>query len=313
MQRHTETTHPISPVLRFYRGRLLARLAIGMALLACMAYAPLALAVPPAFTIIGPKEWDLPIAKPNHGISAFFQTAVYTFDTRNFDMQGNNVQATNKGRSFLGLTRFAHVFSFKSLPGVGFFWEYLQPEVRVTKNNGTGTVSGLGDPLIDGAVYTRPVKNLMVGVQNIVSVPVGNNDLTKNYWEDDPSIMTDYQMGRVGFDNTVGVGIKSTYHAKGVTANEGDDFYEDARLRYTLNHYLTPFISYDYARTYGGHYLKGKSGNIPSSYQDIAGAGTLIYLKSNHKEWLDLWYDVGFAGRNATRVNGIFSRFVYLF
>jgi hypothetical protein len=209
------------------------------------------------------------------------------------------------------------------LPGVGFFWEYLQPEVY-TENSTGHSLSGLGDPLVDGTIYFRPVKNLMIGLQNIVSVPVGQNNLSHHFWGYEPNIITDYQLGHFGIDNTVGVGIKSDRHNGGTTASVGSDIYEDLRLRYQVTHYFTPFVSYDYAKTNPGHYTQvdhsaGANSNvnvgdrINGSYQDISGAGGLIYLKNDQSSWLDIWYNVGFAGKNTTRVNGIFSRFVYLF
>lgn len=316
MEKYSDGKRSGTLLSRLQRFRSALAMVVSAVALAALGYVPPALAAgspPPAFTIVGPQEWDLPIVKPGHGVTAIIQTGIYSSGNQTFNANGNLKAANPKGHIFLGLTRVAHLFSFASMPNVGFFWEYLQPEVRVANNDGT-SASGLGDPLIDGTVYFRPMKNLMVGFQNIVSIPVGNNNLTNNFWEYDPDFIADYTWGRFGVDNTVGVGLKSTYVNGGQKADEGDDFYEDLRLRYRLNHYLKPFVSFDYARTYGGHYTYGPNAgtNIPSSYQDIGGAGTLIYLRQNQTAWLDVWYNAGFAGRNATRVNGVFTRLVFL-
>jgi hypothetical protein len=252
MQRHSNAAQAAAfkGCLQRYKSAFL--LASALALVGLIGYAPAASAqVPPTFTIIGPNEWKLPIPKPGHGVTGFFQTSIYTVGNKHFDLDGDLHHANPTDHVFLGISRLAHIFSFKALPNVGFFWEYLQPEVYLEQGN--DTTSGLGDPKVLLAAFVKPVKNMTVGLENLVSIPVGENELSNHYWEDRPYIMFDYQIGHVGIDNTVGFGVKTDKHHNGKKSEQGMDFFESLRLSLRgTNPYVEPFFAYDYARTRSG-------------------------------------------------------------
>jgi hypothetical protein len=80
----------------------------------------------------------------------------------------------------VGLTKYVHFWTFDKLPGVGFAYEYIQPEVRLT---GPGLkASGFGDPLTGFAVWMKPSRNSTLGVQSFVSVPIGAHEVTNDFW-----------------------------------------------------------------------------------------------------------------------------------
>lgn len=127
---------------------------------ALTANSTVAFAANPTFGIIGPVEWDLPIVP---SANVFLQTGVIQSNNRVYTANGSTAKIP-QSHLYEGISRFAHLFSFNSLPNVGFVWEVLVPEVRV-EGSGTG-VSGIGDPLFDVAAYVRPFPNWLVGCES---------------------------------------------------------------------------------------------------------------------------------------------------
>lgn len=267
----------------------------------------MALAANPTFAIVGPAEWNLPIVP---SANVFIQTAVAPqINNRAYGANGDTKHIP-VSHTFIGITRFAHLFSFKATPHVGYFWEVLLPEVRV---QGTGTgVSGMGDPLLDLAVYTRPTKSFLVGFQNILSIPIGNSNLTNNYWEEYPTFITDKTFGKFGLDATLGAGIPSTRHANGEPdQNVGNMYFAEMSARYQVRPWLAPFVTFNYQINEPGRIHDINNTYVPGSHEDVAGAGVKINLFSQN-DWLDIWYNRGFSGRNTVQTNAIYMRWVFI-
>lgn len=263
-------------------------------------------APPPTYSVISPSEFNLPVAKPGKGINFFFQNAVYTNDNKSYNNNGDKVNNPTGNDTELGVTRFGRLFSFKSTPDIGYYWEVLLPEVHINAAGKGGSVSGLADPLGILAIYTRPTKNFLIGMENGFTAPIGNNDLTYNYYTYQPNIIFDYHSSTgFGVDGLVGFAFKT--HNDNTDTNPGTDFYADLRLRYKLNHWISPALSYDYQQTHG------VSGAHNAAYQDIVGGGAKLFFNKSHTLSGSIAYRVGVAGKNTVRVNGPYARFVALF
>lgn len=291
---------------RVAAGALPAVLVIGLLL---TSVGP-ALAANPTFAIVGPAEWDLPITP---SANVFMQTGVYQSNTRKCEADGTIKDITGT-HTFIGITRFAHLFSFKSMPKVGFFWEALLPEIRI---EGTGkAASGIGDPLFDFGVYYRPFRNspvhTLVGFQNILSIPVGASQVTNNYWVEYPTFITDASYGKLGFDATLGAGFPTEFHKSGEADRTiGKTYFAEAALRYQVLPWLTPFVQYNYQKNESGHIHDPNNTPLPSCREDLVGGG--LKINFTHNRWLSLWYNRGISGANTVQTDAVYLRFVNIF
>ncbi len=272
-----------------------------------------AVAANPTFSIVAPSEWDLPIVP---SANVFMQTGIYQQNGKAYDQSGNRVD--NPGtHTIAGITRFAHLFSFDSMPNVGFFWEVLVPALNVSGHG--NSVSGLGDPLFDFSFYTKPAKGLTIGMQNVVSIPVGNNDLSNHYWEYMPSFIIDYNLDKWEADGTFGAGFASNQNTGGMTTSIGNTYYAEAALSYHINDHVQPFVNYNYQVNRGSHNQTTNElapGSAPvfgcidpgGCHETDLGAGVKVNFTSNM--WLSTWYSAGVSGANTVRTNALYLRFV---
>src|SRR5882757_5495666 len=83
-------------------------------------------AASPLVGIIEGENWDLPILP---SANVFIQSGMAQRNVKAYDTSGNTTASATGGTTVEGMTRFAHVFSFQSVPDVGFLIEVFQPEV----------------------------------------------------------------------------------------------------------------------------------------------------------------------------------------
>ena len=264
-------------------------------------------AASPLVGIIEGENWDLPILP---SANVFIQSGMAQRNVKDYDTSGNATSSATGGTTVEGMTRFAHVFSFQSIPDIGFLIEVFQPEV--SKPSGSGnTVTGLGDPFVHTVVYKRFLdKNLLLGVGNILSFPVGSNEISSHAWIDAPNIIADYKIGRFGFDGTLVTALFSKV-GNGCTpqtgcAQPGDLYSAEAAVRYTVTPWFVPFVSYTVQTEDHGH-LTGAPIDFPGSRENDIGAGARFNL--GHLRWFSIWYYNGINGANTTRTNGLYVKF----
>lgn len=296
------------------------RLIAGIAgVMGILAFGQTAMATPPTFSIIGPQEFALPIPEAGNGIDFFFQNTVFDSDDEAFDANGDDVD-TGLDDSILSITRFGRVFSIEALPNVGWYWEYLQPAVNVTTEDNFST-TGLGDPMVALAAFIKPIENSTLGFELFMSLPIGDNDLSSDSYGFFPGIFFDYIWGDFGVDGTIGGGFFTDAKTAGNRIDQGDQFYADLRLRYSVGDWLKPFIGYDYDST-GTSSISGSAdpennpiGTVVADSGDvhIAQIGTLIYLNKNQLSWVNVHYGYGFAGENRNKTNALYTKLVFLF
>lgn len=289
-------------------------LSAGLAIagLAIATFSSSAVASLPPFAIVGPAEWDLPIVP---SANVFIQTGIYQTNGSAYDSSGNGIKGPG-GHDIHGISRFAHLFSFKALPKVGFFWEYLQPEINNQLPNGTST-TGLGDPLLDGTVYFKPTKNSTLGFQNLLSVPIGSNATSNHAWIEIPTIIADYKIGKLGFDGTLAAGIFSAARqanpvcgASKCSLSLGNFYSIQTSMRYQVLPWLAPFITNIYQIQEPGS-VDATDAYIAGSHEDNFGGGVKINFTPGR--WLDVWYYKALDGQNTTKENAIYFRFVNIF
>lgn len=297
------------------QGRtLLASLAV--AGLALAGFSASAIASNPTYAIVGPSEWDLPIVP---SANVFIQTGIGQISGKAWDTSGNDVKIPTT-HLVAGITRFAHLFSLKAIPNTGFFWEVLVPTVSVYgKGN---SVSGIGDPLLDFTAYWKPTPQSTVGFQNILSVPVGNNELSNHYWEYMPSFIGDVNIQNWELDGTLGMGVASKQNFNDTQTDIGNMYFGEFAVLFHATPSIAPFVIFNYQKNDSSTDVATglpAPGSAPvfacaapgGCHETVAGGG----LKFNWgaSRWLSVWYNAGVSGSNTVRTNALYLRFVNIF
>jgi hypothetical protein len=260
----------------------------------------------PVAEIIDGASWDLPIGE---NVNIFLQRGWYQSSGTRYNANGSAVSGPST-TEYIALPSFAHFFFYDALPKVEFYWEVFQPAVNVEPPDHAQSVSGLGDPLINLSAYVRPMPNLLLGLENLTSIPVGNSNLTSHRFEIYPHIIADYKLGKLGFDGTFGAGIFTTQHNGIESVKSGNLYFAETAVRYRLNPTFEPFITNTYQTQNSGTALLNNA-YIPRNHQDDFGGGTKINF--SHKRWISFWYYSTIDGKNVGKTNAVYFRFVNIF
>ncbi len=292
---------------------LLSSVAVGVAVSMVSAGA---LAANPTYAIVGPSEWDLPIVP---SANVFIQTGIGQVSGKQYDSHGNSVSIPST-HLIAGITRFAHLFSFKSMPNTGFFWEVLVPTISVYGHG--NSVSGLGDPLLDFTAYWKPTPHSTVGFQNIVSTTFGSNDLSSHFWEYMPSFIGDVNIDKWELDGTLGAGFASNRHVGGTVTEIGNTYFGQFSVLYHATDAIAPFVNFNYQKNESST-DKATGATMPGAapvftcaapggcHESDVGGGLKFNWGSSR--WLSVWYMAGVSGQNTVRTNALYLRFVNIF
>jgi len=278
------------------------------ALLAALALATTVAASGIPLNVIGPHEYALPV-----NYEPFNAVAQYSYvqtDNKAFDSAGTKVSGPDTFTA-VGFTKYVRFFTFKSLPDVGFAWEFLLPEISVQK---TGlSVTGLGDPLTGFAVWMKPGKNSTVGVQSFLSIPVGAEAVSDKTWGSLTTLVGDLQLGDLNVDGQTGYIFKSLRHQTGADdVDPGSTFHANLRLGYRANQYLEPFLAADYQTT-GSSTNETTGTAIPNSASNELSAGGGFVVHFTNPMSLTVRYDYGIDGKNTPVTNAFHFKLAYIF
>lgn len=293
--------------VRDYRKQI-ARYALGGLIALC------AVSVRPApayasditFAVIGPHEYALPVNfKP---FNVFVQYGEFNSDGSMYDNSGNEVKGPGT-HTWIGLSKYVHFWTFQSLPNVGFAYEVIEPEVRI-EGNGI-SVSGLADPLTGPAVWIKPSPNSTLGFQSFLQIPVGNSEVTNDYWANYSSVFWDWQLGKFNFDGDLGGVFRSNQRKTGLPDRSmGTTVHMNARFAYQLTPLLEPFAALDWMDK-GADQIGGI--DVPGSDVQETALGGGIMFHFAPKISLTLRYSHGVEGKNTNVTDAGYLKFVYLF
>lgn len=285
-----------------------------LALIAC-AHAPPASAATPLISLVGPDEWDLPIVK---SANLFLQSAFAQDSSEFYDPNRNSHRLSALGvpgfHVYGGVTRFAHLFSFDSLPQVGFGIEYLQPWLDV-QTPGQST-TGLGDPLFELGAYFKPLPNLTLGYLNLPTIPAGSDELSSHFWSDTSAFIWNYHIAHFGFNGTLAYSKASIQHEGGKDTRIGDSYGAEVTALYQLNRWVAPLVGFVANHTGGAHdAASGASepGLGPLLYgcvlpggctEKLVGGGVDFRIPSKH-HW-SIWYYSAIDGSNVIKTNALY-------
>ncbi len=258
-------------------------------------------------SVIGPHEYALPV-----NYESFNAVAQYSFvQTDNMAFDGSGKRVTGPGTfTAVGFTKYVRFFTFKSLPDVGFAWEFLEPEISV---QGPGlSTTGLGDPLTGLAVWMKPSKNSTLGLQSFLSIPVGAEAVSDKTWGSLTTIVGDVQLGDLNIDGQTGFIFKSARHITGADdVNPGSTFHANLRAGYRAHEYLEPFIAADYQTTgSSNNEVTGK--DIPGSASNELTVGGGLMIHFTNPMSLTMRYDYGVDGKNTPVTNAFYFKIAYI-
>ncbi len=257
--------------------------------------------------VIGPHEYALPVNyEPFNAVAqyAFVQT-----DNMAFDSTGKRVAGPGTFTA-VGFTKYVRFFTFKSLPDVGFAWEFLEPEISIQGPHVSAT--GLGDPLTGLAVWMKPSKNSTLGVQSFLSIPVGNDAVSDKTWGSLTTIVGDVQLGDLDIDGQVGAIFKSTRHQSGTNdVNPGSTFHANLRAGYRVHEYLEPFLAVDYQTTGTSTDDVTRMDIANSASSELTAGGGLMIHFTNPMS-LTMRYDYGIEGKNTPVTNAFYFKIAYV-
>jgi hypothetical protein len=297
-----QRTSPISTI----GTRMLRNVATAMALVGLLCGSHHRASANPVFELADGGNWDLPIVS---SMNAIVQRGIYQSSGTSYNAEGKEVSGPSVTQ-YIGITSFIHLFSFDALPKVGFFWEVFLPVADIQLQGSIPSLSGLGDPLVALTAYMRPIPNLLLGLQNFTSIPVGSNELTSHRFENYPNIIFDYEIGRLGFDGTYGMGVFAAQHAGIDSVRSGNQLIAETAMRYQLTNMFAPFIVNTYQSQDSGTTVYSNA-HIPGNHQDDLGGG--VKISFSHKRWFSIYYYSSISGENTRKTNALYLKFANIF
>ncbi len=257
---------------------------------------------PPLFIVV-PLEWTLPIVP---SVNVYIQNALY-----NSNDSAYNGKAPG-GQSFIGLSRFAHVFSYGDHPTVGYFWEVLQPYANV---QGPGfQVSGMGDPLLDLG-WIQKWGGFQIEPQMLINVPIGGSQLTNHFWSFTPIFPFNWMLdnGKFALTGTFAYTWNTVRHETGAPdLKVGPAYFGSMIFTWMATPHVQPNIRYDYNHQ-SSTTIEQTGMDVPFSdnYEGAAGIG----LRFTFPKFpiVNVWYEHGVSGKNTTKTKAVYLMLAYAF
>lgn len=260
------------------------------------------------FSAIGPHEYTLPLNFRPY--LEFVQSVETNNDQTSFDSGGNTRDKTS-GHTLTTSTKLAYLFQIQGLRKVGFEAEAILPASRVT--DGPDATTGIGDPITGLAVWTKPTKNSVIGLQDYFVLPLGDRAFSSAHTSNIISLLGDYVAGRWDFDGDLGVIAPLSYTARSdqPAQRAGNVYFANLRISYRLSRPFEPFTGLDWKNT-AGAWLVNNGRAVPASngHELAALAGLMWHLPSGS---LSASWHYGVSGRNVIRTDGLLLRWIYAF
>jgi hypothetical protein len=257
------------------------------------------------YSVIAPHEFALPV-NFDEGINIFAQYFWLNNDRDAWDIADSNSD------TLTSVSKYVRFFNFEALPDVAFLWEAAIPAVGVT--NDEDGITGFGDPQfgILGYVYPLPkdgsMGTLCIGGEWWFHIPFGDDELSNHAYDNDLTLVWDYQLGKFNFDGSAGILFKGDRRKSGQNWDRGEGLHANLRFSYAFRKNIEPFFALDWA-TDSGIEDKDTGLDIAASSDEIAVGGGLHFVFTPNFIG-DVWYMKGVDGRNAIKTDAIYLKFV---
>jgi len=257
------------------------------------------------YSVIGPHEYQLPVGKeiPEDGINLLLSYNTWRDESAAYDGESGTRSL------FANVNKFVHIFNIDGLDNAGFLWEgVLGFGSLKTKDNQSFT--GMIDGQTGLVAWHKPTKNWVNVVEYWLYLPIGDNELSGHSWNHSIAYMTNYTLGGFTFDGDFGYKLMGDYKNNGVEAEQGNVFFANAVFAYKFMKQLEPFFKLDFQST--------ESGKNKLTGQKISGQHELAWGLGNQFTITDrlnvaVWYEGPLDGRNTTKTNAGYARFIWTF
>jgi Putative MetA-pathway of phenol degradation len=257
------------------------------------------------YSVIGPHEYQLPVGKeiPKDGLNLLLSYNTYRDEGRAWDGD------SNVRNLFLNINKFVHIFNIEGLDNCGFLWEgVLGFGSLQMKTNSSET--GMIDGQTGLVAWWKPTKNWTNVLEYWLYLPIGSDNLSGHSWNNSLAYMTNYVYGNFTFDGDFGYKFMGDYKDGGVEIEQGNVFFANTVFAYKVMNQIEPFFKVDYQSTESGNYqTTGLS--VPGQSELALGIGN--QFKISDRANLAVWYEAGVTGRNTTKTNAGYCRFIWTF
>jgi hypothetical protein len=257
------------------------------------------------YSVIGPHEYQLPVGKeiPEDGLNLLLSYNTWRDESDAYDGESGTRSL------FANVNKFVHIFNIDGLDNAGFLWEGVLGFGNVqTKDNQNFT--GMIDGQTGLVAWHKPTKNWVNVLEYWLYVPIGDNELSGHSWNHSIAYMTNYTLGGFTFDGDFGYKLMGDFKNNGVEAEQGNVFFANAVFAYKFMKQLEPFFKLDFQST--------ESGKNKLTGQKISGQHELAWGLGNQFTITDrlnvaVWYEGPLDGRNTTKTNAGYARFIWTF
>lgn len=257
------------------------------------------------YSVIAPHEYQLPVgdAIPKDGINLLL-----SYNT--FRDEGKAWDGESGARSlFANVNKFAHIFKVDGLDKCGFLWEGVLGFGSLQLKNNTSETG-----MIDGQTglvgWYNPIPNMSLVLEYWLYLPIGSDNLSGHSWDHSVAFMFNYHVGGFTTDFDFGYKLKGDYRDGGVHQEQGNVLFANLVVAYKLMNQVEPFFKADYQTTESG---KDKATGAGTSGQSELALGFGNQFKISDRLNLALWYELGVTGRNTTKTNAGYARFIWSF
>jgi len=257
------------------------------------------------YSIIAPHQYQLPVGDeiPKDGINLLLSYNTWRDEGKAWDGESG-------ARSlFANFNKFVHIFKIDGLDKCGFLWEGVLGFGHLQMKNNTSE-TGMIDGQTGLAAWHKPTKNWTNVLEYWLYLPIGSDNLSGHSWNHSIAYMTNYHIGNFTFDGDVGYKFMGDYKNYGVEAEQGNVFFANAVFAYKVMSQLEPFFKVDYQTTESG---RDKTTGVKTSGQSELALGLGNQFKISDRLNLALWYEKGITGRNTTKTNAGYARFIWAF
>jgi len=257
------------------------------------------------YSVIGPHEYQLPVGKeiPEDGIDLLL-----SYNT--FRDEGKAWDGESGARSlFANVNKFVHIFNIEGLDNCGFLWEGVLGFGNLQLKNNTNE-TGMIDGQTGLVAWHKPTKNWVNVIEYWLYLPIGSDNLSGHSWNHSIAYMTNYTLGNFTFDGDFGYKLMGDFKDGGIEAEQGNVFFANTVFAYKVMNQVEPFFKLDYQTTESG---RDKTAGVETPGQSELAWGVGNQFKISDRLNLALWYEKGITGRNTTKTNAGYARFIWSF
>ena len=266
------------------------------------------------YSVIGPHEYQLPVGKeiPKDGINLLL-----SYNTFRDESDAYNGESGSR-HMFANINKFVHIFNIDGLDNAGFLWEGVLGFANAELKDGR-SFTGMIDGQTGLVAWHKPTKNWVNVVEYWLYLPIGDNELSSHSWNHSIAYMTNYTLGGFTFDGDIGYKLvgdadNASYDTNGLyqfgKTEQGNVFFANLVFAYKFMNQVEPFVKLDFQSTESGE-DKVTGAKLPGQHELAWGIGN--QFKISDRLNLAVWYEGPLDGRNTTKTNAGYARFIWSF